>query len=87
MSLKDKLEAAKEKAALREFEVTITETLEKVVTVMARNQCEAEEMVQDEWDSQVHILDAEHFTGVKFDAAPAKPELARGSKGKGENAL
>jgi len=87
MSLKDKLEAAKERAALREFEVTITETLEKVVTVMAKNQCEAEEIVQDEWDNQVHILDADNYVGVKFDAAPAKPELTRGSKGKGENAL
>jgi len=52
------------------YEVTITETLQKTVTVMATDQCEAEEMVQDEWDNQDHILDADHFKGVRFEAVP-----------------
>ena len=52
------------------YAVTITETLQKTVTVMATDQCEAEEMVQDEWDNQDHILDADHFKGVRFEAVP-----------------
>ena len=52
------------------FEVTITETLQKTVTVTANDQCEAEEMVQDEWDNQDNILDADHFKGVKFEGVP-----------------
>jgi hypothetical protein len=66
----DKLDVAKEKAALREFEVTITETLQKTVTVTAKDRCEAEEMVQDQWDNQDHILDADSFKGVTFEAVP-----------------
>jgi len=87
MTLADKLVAAKEKAALRDFEVTITETLEKKVTIRARDRLEAEMIAQGEWDDSKHILDADNFTGVRFDAAPMKPELARGGKGKGDNAL
>jgi len=41
MSLQDKLGAAKEKAALREFEVRITETLQKTVVVEACDRQEA----------------------------------------------
>jgi hypothetical protein len=79
MSFADKLSAAKEKAALREFEVTITETLQKTVKVMAKDQCEAEEAVQSQWDDEIHVLDADHFKGVVFSAAPAAKEhkLAR----------
>ena len=78
-NLLGKLEAAKEKAAekanLMEFEVTITETLQKKVTVSAISQCEAEEMVQEAWDNGDHILDADHFTGAKFDAVPVQRVL------------
>ena len=52
------------------YEVTITETLQKKVTVTAADPCGAEEIVQDEWDNQEHILDADHFKGVRFDAVP-----------------
>jgi len=77
MSLHDKLEAAKEKAALREFDVTITETLQMTVTVMAADQCEAEEMVEAAWNNSDYILDADHFVGADFDAAPVKRERSR----------
>ena len=50
------------------YEVTITETLQKTVTVMATDQCEAEMIVQNEWDNETHILEAGHFKGVEFDA-------------------
>ena len=87
MSLAEKLGAAKEKAAMREFEVTITETLEKTVTVTAKNRSEAEQMVHDAWDDSEYILDADHFAGVTFEAVPVKPELARGSIGKAGDTL
>jgi len=75
MSFDEKLNAAKDKAALREFEVTITETLEKVVTVTAANQCEAELLVNGQWDDSRYILTADDFTGVKFNAVPVTPVL------------
>ena len=76
MGLLDKLDVAKDKAAMREFEVTITETLQMKVTVMAKDQCEAEEMVEGRWNDSEFILDANHFQGAKFDAIPIKRELA-----------
>jgi len=81
MSLMDKLDAAKEKSALREFEVTITETFKMKVKVTARDQCEAEEMVNEAWDNNEYLIDAEHFAGADFEAVPVKRELsARGTE-------
>ena len=73
--LHEKLEAAKEKTALSEFEVTITETLQMKVTVEARNQSEAEGMVEEGWIGNEYLLDADHFKGAKFEAALVKREL------------
>jgi len=87
MSLADKLEAAKDRAATREFEVTITETLEKKIVITARDRLEAEMAAQDAWDNSEHVLDASHFVGVRFDAEPIKHELTLGNKKKGDNAL
>ena len=53
-----------------EYTVTITETLRKSVTVKAGSQCEAEEIVQAQWDDEEHVLHAGHFTGVQFEAVP-----------------
>ena len=86
-SFATKLEAAKEKAAMREFEVTITETLKMTVTVEAKNRDEAEQIVSDNWRNSDYILDADNFTGVEFDAAPVKRELALGGKGKEDTIL
>ena len=61
----------------RTFEVTITETLQQTVTVTAGSQSEAEEVVQDEWNAQDHILDADNFVGVKFTAALVPAEKLR----------
>jgi len=76
MSLQDNLNTAKEKANLRDFEVTITETLQMKVVVSAKNREEAEEIVRDDWYDSEHILDSSHFTEVKFKAASVKLELA-----------
>ena len=87
MSLTDRLEAAKEKAALREFEVTITETLKMTVTVEARDRLEAEQTVSDNWRNSEYILDADHFIGVEDEAKKPERGLARSGKGKEAPAL
>lgn len=48
---------------MKEFEITITETLEKKVNVKAETQEEAESLVHNQWSQGVHVLDAENFTG------------------------
>ena len=85
MSLTEKLKAASEKAALHEFEVTITETLKKTVTVHATDRLEAEQIVSDNWRNSDYILDADNFVGVEFEASAISRE--RAGKGKERNAL
>lgn len=75
-SFHEKLDAAKEKANLREFEVTITETLQKTIKVAAKDLNEAKQIVKDDWYDSEHILDSSHFTEVKFDAALVKREIS-----------
>lgn len=58
-------------SAPQRFKVTITETLRMTVEVEAEDQHEAEQLVSDGWHDSQYILDANHFTGVTFDAVPA----------------
>lgn len=51
---------------MKEFEVTITETLEKKITVEAMSKDEAEQAVRDMWNDADIILDAEYFIDVSF---------------------
>lgn len=60
----------------KEYEVNIRETLEMKVTVEAASREEAEAIVERNWKNCDYILDAEHFTGVKFSARKA-PERDR----------
>ena len=53
---------------MKKFEVTITETLKKKVEVEAETQEEAEQIVTDDWYKGEHILDADNFSEVVFDA-------------------
>ena len=53
---------------MKEYDVTITETLKTTVTVEAESQLEAEQRVSDNWRNQEYILDADNFTGVDFKA-------------------
>lgn len=48
------------------YEVEITETLQKKVTVEAASQLEAEEMVTDAWNREDYVLDSGDFVGVDF---------------------
>lgn len=51
---------------MKEFEVTITETLEKKVTVEALSRDEAEQAARDMWNDADIVLDAEDFIDVSF---------------------
>ena len=81
------LEAAKEKAAKRDFEVTITETRQKTVTVMAKDKREAEDAVYASYTGNEHDLYAEHITGVEFEAKRPEREVSLSGKGKEDAVL
>lgn len=51
---------------MKEYDVKITETLEKDVTVTAASREDAEEAVKKAYYNSEYILDAENFTGVQF---------------------
>lgn len=51
---------------MKEFEVKITETLEKTVTIAAESREEAQEMIRQAYFDGEHILDADNFTDVDF---------------------
>lgn len=51
---------------MKEFEVTITETLEKKITVEALSRNEAEQAVRDMWNGADIVLDADDFIDVSF---------------------
>ena len=51
---------------MKEYDVKITETLEKTVTVQASSREEAEEKVNAAWSNSEYILDSEDFVGVDF---------------------
>ena len=54
---------------MKEFDVTITEKLQTVVTVEAETAEEAKEMVNDQWRAGDHVLDAENFVDVDFEVS------------------
>ena len=51
---------------MKEYDVTITETLEMTVTVEAESREEARQKVADNWKNGEYILDAESFKDVDF---------------------
>ncbi|HHZ07057.1 MAG TPA: hypothetical protein GX401_09840 [Clostridiales bacterium] len=65
---------------MKEFDVTITETLKKTVTVEAENREEAEQLVSDRWHNSEYILDAEDFQGAEFSCAHSRPHRSRFEK-------
>ena len=50
------------------YRVTITETLKRTVDVAAESKEAAEQIVNDEWYSGKHILIADDFICVEFEA-------------------
>ena len=57
---------------MKEFDVTITETLEKKITVEALSKDEAEQAVRDMWNDADIILDADDFIDVSFNTDDGK---------------
>lgn len=57
---------------MKEFEVTITETLEKTVIVEANSKDDALQIAEDMWKDGDIILDAECFTGVEYQSDKGK---------------
>ena len=57
---------------MKEFEVTITETLEKTVIVEADSKDDALQIAEDMWKDGDIILDAESFTGVEYQSDNGK---------------
>lgn len=66
---------------LKEFEVTITETLEKKITVEALSKDDAEQAVRDMWNDEDIILDADDFIDVSFNTDDGK-ELSAANESK-----
>ena len=57
---------------MKEFDVTITETLKLTVSVEASSKEEAEQMVNDQWRAGDHVLDADNFVDVEFESDDGK---------------
>lgn len=57
---------------MKEFDVTITETLKLTVSVEASSKEEAEQMVSDQWRAGEHVLDADNFVDVEFESNEGK---------------
>ena len=51
---------------MKEYDITIRETLEMTVTVEAESREEARQKVADNWKNGEYILDAESFKDVEF---------------------
>lgn len=81
-NLQEKLEAAQQKTKLREYDVTITETLEKVIRVKAESCEDAEMKVKGKWDNSEYILDSGNFTDVSFQAVPVMDERTKNAERK-----
>ena len=63
---------------MKNFEVAITETLKKIVTVEAETLDEAEWLAEAAWRRGEYVLDAECFEGVKFKGSPHEVKLSYG---------
>ena len=56
------------------YDVTVTEILEQIIRVEARNPEEAEQLVAKDWVNREFVLDAENFACAEFVAVPAESE-------------
>ena len=53
---------------MKTYDVTITETLQMTVPIEAESLAEAEQIAEENWNSNQYILDADHFVGADFKA-------------------
>ena len=52
---------------MKEFDIEITETLKRTVTVQAENADEAMDLVHDQHSQEIHVLDAEDFADMTIE--------------------
>lgn len=60
---------------MKEYKVTITETLKKEIIVEAESHNEAVKMVSDGWDNGDYILDADNFVNAEITAEDIIPKV------------
>lgn len=51
---------------MKNYKITITETLQKEVTVEASSREEALQLAEQNWKNSEYVLDASNFLGVTF---------------------
>lgn len=61
---------------MKEYEVTIVETLKKTVTVKAESPEDAKYQVHKAWSKGEYMLDADNFSDLEFEVAPYQVELS-----------
>lgn len=57
---------------MKKFDVEITETLQRTVSVEAVSQEEAEKIVTEAWNNEDHVLDSTDFVSVDFKTVGSK---------------
>jgi hypothetical protein len=65
---------SQEENTMMTFKVTITETLQREVTVKAGSREEAELTVKGRWNYEEYVLDSSDFVRVDFKAEPIRRE-------------
>ena len=53
---------------MKTYDVTITETLQKTVSIRADSRAEAEERAEANWNKGQYVLGADDFVGADFQA-------------------
>ena len=54
------------RCGMKEFEIEITETLQKTVKIRAESREKAEAIAQEKWNRCEIVLDSENFMGADF---------------------
>lgn len=57
---------------MKEFEIEITETLQKTVKIRAESREKAEAIAQEKWNRCEIVLDSENFMGADFSTVGEK---------------
>ena len=70
--------------AMKEFEVEITETLQRTVVIRAGSRAEAEVLAEEMWNNEEFVLGAEDFVGAEFSAVSEKEITPKCRKRKDE---
>lgn len=53
---------------MKSYDVTITETLQKTVSIRADSHAKAEEIAEEKWKKEKYVLTADDFVEARFDA-------------------